>query len=285
MKLPMQNKQQYPKPFAIYDELQTLAVIRGPEINGLNYFTTTAKSGRDNNSFVSADIDAFTYAGFNLGLSTGADERLILSNRSLLREKLPNQAVWVSQVHGSEVFDADTWEVGDKLSLADALITTQKNRPLIIQTADCMPIVLLSADASVLGVVHAGWRSLLLGIVESTIDKMQQKHEVAINHVWIGPSITASAFEVGVEVRDAFIESNPEYALFFTPKKEVCDKFFANLVGIANHKLYSLMSSQKVAQDCGIYFSGLCSYTLSDWFYSYRRNTKTGRFATVAYLC
>lgn len=280
----MQVEPQYPKPFAAYGELQGLPVIRGPEIAGLSYFTTTAKNGRSDVVSISADSDAFTEAGFNLGLSTGADTSLVLTNRAHLEKRLPSEPIWVSQVHGAGVFDADAWLPGDEISVADALITTKVGRALVIQTADCMPIVLLGADAKVLGVVHAGWRSLLLGVIENTIDAMEHKYAGGISHVWIGPSIGTMAFEVGVEVREAFVESNPDYEHFFTVKKDCSDKYLVNLVGIANHKLRDLMVSKKVSQRCQIYFSGLCSYALSDWFYSYRRNSRTGRLATVAYL-
>ncbi len=276
--------QQTPKPFAVYDELQTLPIISGPTFPGLNYFTTTAKSGRKDVTSTSGDEDAFTEAGFNLGLSTGAETRLVLANRAHLRSRLPSEPIWISQVHGSTVFDADNWQVGDDLAIADASITTKIGRTLVVQTADCMPIVLLDADAKVLGVVHAGWRSLLLGVIENTIEAMLNKYDGAISYAWIGPSIGAAVFEVGAEVRAAFIESNPAYERFFTIKKDHTDKYLANLVAIANHKLCRLKVVGKVDENCQIYFSGLCSYSLADWFYSYRRNPNTGRLATVAYL-
>lgn len=280
----MQRQQQYPKPYALYDELQGLPVIRGPEIAGLSYFSSTAKNDRNVLGTDSADGDAFTEAGFNLGLSSGAEPELVLANRARLEQELPAAPVWIAQVHGAEVFDADHWQPGDEITRADASITTKTGRVLVIQTADCMPIVLLGADAQVLGVVHAGWRSLLLGVIENTIEAMQQKVSAPITHVWIAPAIGASAFEVGAEVREGFLEFNSEYGAFFKAKRDESDKYYANLVGIANHKILGLMSSQAVAQDCGIYFSGLCTYTLSDWFYSYRRNPQTGRQVIAAYL-
>lgn len=280
----MQRQQQYPKPYALYDELRALPIIRGPDISGLSYFSSTAKSDRAVTQGDSADSDAFSGAGFNLGLSSGADADLVLANRARLVEELPSEPVWIAQVHGAEVFDADNWQPGDDIRRADASITTTPGRVLLVQTADCMPIVLLGAGARVLGVVHAGWRSLLLGVLENTITAMQQKLSAPICHVWIGPSIGTSAFEVGREVRDGFLEFNPEYEAFFIAKNDQSDKYFANLVGIANHKLLGFKPSGEVADDCGIYFSGLCTYTLRDWFYSYRRNMRTGRQVTIAYL-
>ncbi len=280
----MSIQQHYPKPFAAYDELQGLPIIRGPQITGLNYFTTTAKSGRNDTTSISGDSDAFTEAGFNLGLSTGAEESLVLANRAHLADRLPAEPLWISQVHGNTVFDADYWQEGDQIPIADASVTSKVGRVLTIQTADCMPIVLLGADAKVLGVVHAGWRSLLLGVIENTIELMLSKHAGAISHVWIGPSISAMAFEVGAEVREAFIESNSDYEHFFAVRKDNSDKYLANLVGIANHKLSHLRTSGMVTQEVSLYFSGLCTYSLDDWFYSYRRNSVTGRLATVTYL-
>ncbi|MDO5667491.1 MAG: peptidoglycan editing factor PgeF [Alcaligenaceae bacterium] len=280
----MQRQQQYPKPYALYDELHGLPIIRGPEVAGLSYFTSTAKGDRNGIVGVSVDQDAFSEAGFNLGLSSGAEPELILANRARLAQELPSEPVWIAQVHGAEVFDADDWQVGDEITRADASITTQPERVLVVQTADCMPIVLLGADAQVLGVVHAGWRSLLLGVVEHTIAAMWHKVSAPIAHVWIGPAIGTSAFEVGAEVREAFLEFNPEYEAFFIAKKDQPEKYLANLVGIANHKLLSFKHSGEVAEDCAIYFSGLCTFTLSDWFYSYRRSEQTGRLVTLAYL-
>lgn len=280
----MQVMEQYPKPYAIFDELHGLPVIRGPEVAGLQYFMTTAKSDRDVMSSGCADTDAFSKAGFNLGLSSGAEPELILANRARLDEELPSSPVWLAQVHGANVFDADHWQSGDPLSKADASITTVPGRVLSIQTADCMPIVLLSANATVLGVVHAGWRSLLFGVIENTVEAMQNKSPEPISHVWIGPSIGFLAFEVGAEVREGFLEFNPEYERFFKAKDSTDQKYLANLIGIANHKLRSLVALGQLSRDVGIYFSGLCSYSLSDWFYSYRRNSRTGRLATVAYL-
>lgn len=280
----MQVHYPYPKPHAEYSELHGLPVISGPEIAALKYFTSTAKSDRDLPTGALADTDAFTTAGFNLGLSTGAEAALILANRKRLQEELPAVPLWIAQVHGAGVFDADLWQPGDEMTRADASITTQPERVLVVQTADCMPIVLLGADAQVLGVVHAGWRSLLLGVIENTIEAMQQKVAAPISHAWIGPSIGAVAFEVGAEVREAFLEFNSAYESFFKAAKAPSDKYYGDLVGIANHKLHSLKATGMVAADCGIYFSGLCTYSLSEWFYSYRRNAQTGRQVTVAYL-
>ena len=280
----MQSKAQYPRPYAVYEELNGLPIITGPAVTGLRYFTTTAKSGRVTGTSASADSEAFTEVGFNLGLSSGAEPELILTNRMRLAGELPSPPVWISQVHGANVFDADQWQPDDEIAIADASVTTQPGRVLAIQTADCMPIVLLGTGAKVLGVVHAGWRSLLLGVIENTIKVMREKGAESISHVWIGPAISTLAFEVGAEVRDAFIEFDPEYEPFFSLEKEQSDKCLANLVGIANHKLCHLMKTGDVASDCQIGFSGLCTYALNDWFYSYRRNAKTGRLATVAYL-
>lgn len=280
----MQSKAQYPRPYAVYEELNGLPIITGPAVNGLKYFATTAKNGRTTATSTSGDSDAFTEAGFNLGLSSGAEPKLVQANRARLADELPSAPIWISQVHGANVFDADLWQPDDEIAIADASVTTQPGRVLAIQTADCMPIVLLGTGAKVLGVVHAGWRSLLLGVIENTISVMQEKGAESISHVWIGPAISSLAFEVGSEVRAAFLELNPEYESFFSLKKEQSDKYLANLVGIANQKFADLIKTGDVASDCQISFSGLCTYALNDWFYSYRRNAKTGRLATVAYL-
>lgn len=275
---------QQPIPFAAYESLDGLPIVRGPAVQGVSYFTTTAYSGREGMALCPADEGAFNYSGLNVGLSTGAEVELVLSNRERLNERLPAEAIYIHQVHGADVYDADNWQAGAELVSADALITTQVERPLLVQTADCMPIVLVDERSEVLGVVHAGWRSLLQGVIENTVAAMQLKRKQPIGHVWIGPSISTLAFEVGAEVRAEFIASNPLYEAFFFPKANQPDKYLANLAGIAQHKLSTLQEQGLVAEQAMIYYSALCSYGMSDWFYSYRRNPRTGRLATVAYL-
>ena len=114
------------------------------------------------------------YDSFNLATHVGDNLNVVERNRGLLIEKLPNQPIWLNQIHGSQVFDADVWN-GNLIPTADAAVTTKKNRVLAILTADCLPILLSTTDGSVIGAVHAGWRGLASGVIEKTVELMREK--------------------------------------------------------------------------------------------------------------
>jgi YfiH family protein len=221
------------------------------------------------------------YQSLNLGLHVGDDPKNVLANRAILNASLPMPPVWLNQVHGTSVFDANQiFQLNAQQSVptADAAVTTIVNRPIAILTADCLPVVMVNQEGTVLGVAHAGWRGLALGVLEATLLAMQKASPAMQNwSAWVGPGIGAQAFQVGQEVYDTFASQHAEYLVFFTADLNQSNKWFADLAGLAAHRL-SLMGAQSISQ------SQCCTVGEAQHFFSYRRDGKTGRMATVAWL-
>ncbi len=217
------------------------------------------------------------YEEFNLALHVGDDPNVVAANRAKLQEVLPSKPVWLNQVHGIEVFDADHW-VDDQIPTADAAITSMPGRVLAIMTADCLPIMLCDKDAKVVGLVHAGWRGLSAGVIEKTVHAMLRKlghQDASTITAYLGPAIGPSVFEVGAEVRAAFIEQHPEASLAFEPSGHP-DKYLANLYRLAAQRFERMSIRDVLGGDA-------CTYS-DEKFYSYRKNQKTGRMASFIWL-
>lgn len=212
---------------------------------------------------------------FNLALHVGADERETLNNRQNLNKFLPTNPLWLNQTHSTEVIDWDNQEYS--LFDADASITTLNKKVCVVMTADCLPIILTNKSGEFVSAIHAGWRGLDNGIIKNTIDKLS-KFKTSEMIAFIGPAINQECFEIGADVKESFISKNPNDDNFFTLSKND-NKFMANLRGIAEQRLseLGLLSSN-------IFNSSICTKCLSDWFFSYRKNPKTGRFATLIWL-
>ncbi|WP_077315927.1 peptidoglycan editing factor PgeF, partial [Basilea psittacipulmonis] len=205
------------------------------------------------------------FAGFNMGWHSGDQIERISSHYQKLEAELGVPICLVKQVHGHHVFDVDkekgqfTYDWATRPE-ADAMVTTRKDVALGILTADCLPIALASQDC--IGMVHAGWRGLAAGVLENTLDLMKQKSADTLIDAWVGPAISQSCFEVGEDVYDAFVKENREYHLYFKKHPDVKDKFYADLVGIAKHKILTHVSSR-------VFLSDLCTYQ-DPQFYSWR---------------
>jgi YfiH family protein len=217
------------------------------------------------------------YAGLNLGEHVGDDSHCVRQNRDFLTQHLPSAPIWVEQVHGTRVIDASAMPlVGDRR--ADALITDVPGQVLGILTADCMPVVLASDSGQVLGLAHAGWRGLAAGVLTTTVAAMRTKAgSLPTWRAWIGPCIGPQAFEVGSEVRDAFLQIDPKLVDCFT-KLAAPHKWHCNMPAIAQKRLLELGAES-------VHWCGLCT-VLDEHrrFFSYRRDGTTGRMATVAWL-
>lgn len=147
------------------------------------------------------------YAYLNLGDHVGDDPVAVARNRALLRATLPADPVWLKQVHGNIVADADrTAGVPD----ADASVARKAGAICAVMTADCLPLLLCDEAGTVVAAVHAGWRGLAGGVVEATVKAMNVAPEQLL--VWLGPAIGPAAFEVGDEVRQAFMAHDPQAA-------------------------------------------------------------------------
>ena len=211
------------------------------------------------------------HARCNLGLRNGEAAETARANRALLRAALalPCEPLWLHQVHGRDVIDADAIETGVE-PRADAAITRAPGRVLAVLTADCLPVLVAAADGSEIAVAHAGWRGLAAGVLEATVAALRTPPARLL--AWLGPCIGAASYEVGVEVRGAFVDTDAGAAGAFTPARPghwTCD-----LAALARRRLLA----SGVTRICGGDFD-----TRSDpRFYSHRRDpAASGRFASL----
>ena len=216
------------------------------------------------------------FDAFNLGLRSGENEAVVRSNRSLLVRALdlPSAPCWLRQVHGNEVaiFDAPG-AANDEEQQADAAITRRPGTVLAILTADCMPILLCAADGSEVAAVHAGWRGLAAGVIEACVGRMRAQPANLI--AWLGPAIGPSSYEVGDEVRAAFVahEARSNAAFSATrPGHWLCD-----LYTLARQRLHALGVT-------AVHGGGFNTFA-DERFYSYRRDgANSGRFASLIWI-
>lgn len=232
---------------------------------GVQAFTTTR---------LGPGVSLPPFDAFNLGDHVGDDAAAVAANRVVLRRALdlPNEPLWLRQVHGTHVVDADTVAVGE-IPEADAAVTRRSGRVLAILTADCLPIVFAADDGSVVGAAHAGWRGLAAGVLEATI--MAMRHDPAHIVAWIGPGIRQPAFEVGPEVRDAFLAADKLAFAAFKPSPRT-GHFLCDLAMLARLRLMRLGLAAIV--DCGF-----CTHADAIRFYSHRRDSRSGRMATLVW--
>jgi polyphenol oxidase len=209
------------------------------------------------------------YASLNLGAHVDDDPAAVAANRALLRAtlQLPAEPFWLQQAHGSNVADADAAVIAGP---ADAAVTRAATRPLAILVADCMPVLLSSADGAVLGAAHAGWRGLCAGVLEATVRAMRVEAQGI--HAWLGPAIGAAHFEVGEEVRAAFVDHDARASAGFTINAR--GRWQCDLQWLARSRLAALGVTQIAA-------AGLGTYADAARCYSYRRDGRTGRMAAL----
>ena len=211
------------------------------------------------------------FASFNLGGHVGDDPLAVAANRARLRGFVPADPLWLSQVHGAAVANAD---VSEGVPEADAVLARSSRRVCAVLTADCLPALLCDDDASVVAAAHAGWRGLAAGVLENTVREMDvPPHRL---RAWLGPAIGPAAFEVGDEVRAAFVADDPEAATAFVARP-VAGKWLADLFVLARRRLVAA----GVTRVSG---GGVCTVSAPHRFYSYRRDGVTGRFASMVWL-
>lgn len=218
------------------------------------------------------------YDSFNLGSHVGDQALSVTANRQRLSAFVPSEPIWLEQVHGTQVVLA---EQAGSLPRADACISRSSNAVCAVMTADCLPVLLCDDAGTVVGATHAGWRGLLAGVIEATVQAMQVEPQSLM--AWLGPAIGPQAFEVGETVRTAFIQDDPNASADFVPvlkdseSQETEEKFFANLDGLARRRLNKLGIQR-------IHGGHFCTYSDPERFYSYRRDGVTGRMATLIWL-
>lgn len=210
------------------------------------------------------------YASLNLGDHVGDAPLTVMRNRTLLNALVPSEPVWLEQVHGVVV--ADAGQAGCR-PRADASVAHRPGAVCVVMTADCLPVLLCDRQGTVVGAAHAGWRGLLDGVLEETIAAMRV--EPAALCVWLGAAIGPTAFEVGEEVRAAFVARQPEAAAAFVPAAP--GKFLADLYALARLRLQALGVTAIRGGD-------FCTYRDAARFFSYRREGVTGRMGTFIWL-
>jgi hypothetical protein len=214
------------------------------------------------------------YAALNLGAHVGDQPSSVAQNRARLRVELalPAEPLWLEQVHGREVVDADRLEAGcavHSTPRADAAVARRHGVVLAVLVADCLPVLLAAKDGSAVGIAHAGWRGLAAGVIEATVGAMRGAGPV---QAWLGPAIGAAHFEVGQEVRTAFIAQSPAAASAFAPNAR--GRWQCDLKALAQARLAAL-GVQSITTDPA------CCYADTQRYYSYRRDGVTGRMAAL----
>jgi len=213
------------------------------------------------------------YASLNLGLRSGDDEAAVRENRRRLQALLPSPPVWLRQVHGTRVADADAARAAGVEPEADAAVARRPGTVCAVLVADCMPVLLADEAATVVGVAHAGWRGLCEGVLEATVGAMGVAPERLI--AWLGPAIGPRVYEVGDEVRDAFLARDPASAQAFRAARP--GHWLLDLYAVARQRL----AAKGVAR---VHGGGLCTFSDPVRFFSYRRDRSTGRMAALIWL-
>lgn len=210
------------------------------------------------------------YASLNLGDHVADDPRTIEANRQRLAKVLglPAQPRWLKQIHGCRV------QTGADANLeADAAWSNIPGEVCVVMTADCLPILLCDAQGTEVAAVHAGWRGLCDGVIETAIGHFSAAPSEIL--AWLGPAIGPEAFEVGPEVRDAFMARDPQAAEAFVSGQ--ADRRWMDIFALARQRL-------KKAGIRQVFGGGLCTYNDAERFFSYRRDGITGRMATLIWL-
>jgi YfiH family protein len=215
------------------------------------------------------------YASLNLARHVGDDAGAVERNRAWLRAAagLPGEPLWLEQVHGTDVVE-HTGAVTNQPPRADASFALTPGRVCAVMTADCLPVVLVDRAGTRVAVAHAGWRGLVSGVLEATIAALQVPPRELL--AWLGPAIAQPAFEVGGEVRDAFVAKHVAHAAAF--ERNPHGRYQADLYLLARQAL-------ALAGVTDVSGGERCTYAEPPEFFSFRRDGgRTGRMATLAWL-
>jgi YfiH family protein len=220
------------------------------------------------------------YASLNLGDHVDDAPLAVAENRRSLRQAagLPAEPSWMTQVHGRQVLDLDGLRVTAPgatavEAAADAAVTGRPGTVCAILTADCLPVLLAAGSGERVGAAHAGWRGLAAGVIEAAVKAMGTPPGEML--AWLGPAIGPAQFEVGIEVRDELLRTDPGAEGAFTQNAR--GRFMADLFALARRRLKSVGVER-------VYGGGECTYSQPDKYFSHRRDRCTGRQATLIWL-
>ena len=221
------------------------------------------------------------YASFNLGDHVGDDAHDVQTNRAQLARTLGVSPLYLNQVHGTRVQALPAAQG----SQADAAYATQAQTACCILVADCLPILISDNQGSVVAAAHAGWRGLCgehgVGVIESLLQALRASHPSASWLAWLGPCIGPQAFEVGPEVRQAFVQAHAHSARHFKAIAERSGKWWCDLPGLARERLTACGVGQVWGNDGS---SAWCTHSRPEVFFSHRRDKVSGRQAAVIFL-
>lgn len=242
---------------------KTLPIITPPwpAPDNIRAYTTTRSGGVSNPP----------YHSLNLAHHVGDRPEAVVENRDRLYQflSLPSEPIWLEQVHGNKIVSAGKGP-GQR---GDASIASEPGSVCTILTADCLPLLLCDRKGTRVAVVHVGWRGLAAGIIKATVSALQVPGENLL--AWLGPAIGPKVFEVGSEVKQIFLDQDRRNASAFRAHGQ--NRWLADIYQLARLHLTSLGIRS-------IYGGQYCTVTDPDRFYSYRRDGKTGRMATLIWL-
>ncbi len=238
-------------------------------------FSTTRSGGISAGAY----DDGYGAGGLNLALHVGDDSESVHANRQKINTILTNPVTFLSQVHGTMVMDASklSHDIAQP-SVADAVFASETGLACAVMTADCLPVLMVDQNATVVAAAHAGWRGLVNGVLQNTVAAMRTRSQAELR-AWLGPAISVAHFEVGAEVLHEFALKLPGADKFFYKKNTASgsEKYHADLYSLAK------LALQQVGVDA-VTGGEFCTYTDEQRFYSYRRSAVTGRMASVICL-
>jgi len=266
----------------------TIEIIRPdwPAAANIHAFCSTRNKGASHGD----------YASLNLALHVEDDPGHVLANRQQLKRqlKLPEEPVWLDQVHGNRVVNANFINSNNlsteehnaglprptqakstqaKSIQADASFSETANTVCAVMTADCLPVLICNRKANKVAAAHAGWRGLADGVIETTVAALNERHSELL--VWLGPAIGPQAFEVGEDVRELFVENQPKSIEAF--KQNRPGHYLADIYKLARLRLENMGIE-------AVYGGEYCTFTDAERFYSYRRDGTTGRQASLIWF-
>jgi len=218
------------------------------------------------------------YSGFNLAEHVGDNYQTVKKNRNLLISdlELAQSPLWLEQVHGVEVVDGAGDANKSSAIQADASFSKQSNHVCVVMTADCLPVLFCNKQGTWVAAAHAGWRGLANGVIQNTIDSYQGDSSDII--AWLGPAISQKHFEVGDDVRQIFVQNNPDFARAFIESdigtgagKYRCDLYGISRMILAQHGIE-------------VFGGDFCTFSEPSQFYSYRRDGETGRMVSLIWI-
>jgi YfiH family protein len=224
-------------------------------------------------------VSAAPFDSLNVAAHVGDDREAVAENRRRLRDelRLAEEPAWMEQVHGTEVLNLDmvhsAARAGPSVATADAALTRREGHVCVVQVADCLPVLFAARDGSAVAAAHAGWRGLAAGVLEATVKSLAIDPGGLL--AWIGPGIGPAHFEVGDEVRRAFLAHDTAAAGAFTANAR--RRWQCDLPLLARARLAAL----GLAEVTG---GTWCTYDDASRFFSFRRDGRCGRMAAVIWL-